>query len=154
MAFTLDRIGWEDEPSTKTPIDSGNLKKLEDNTEKFVENKVDGVEVYSNSAGTTSSFTLSQPLNDVNKIRVHYKGKNTAFENEICEIKEIPVVNGIVDSSLAAYYCGSTNLWIMRASITISGKAAILSNNFVNIIGEEISINNTASIFVTKVEIL
>lgn len=40
MSIVLDRIGWEDEPSTNTPIDSGNLKKMEDNTEKAV-NEVD-----------------------------------------------------------------------------------------------------------------
>ena len=152
MAFSLQRVGWNN--GSSPAINDTNLKQMENNTENFVENKVDGVEVYSNSAGTTSSFTLSQPLNDVNKIRVHYKGKNSAFSNEICEIKEIPVVNGIVNSSLVAYYCGETNLWIMRVDIRISGKAAILTNNIINIIGTEISVNNTASIFVTKVEIL
>lgn len=152
MAFSLQRIGWDNE--TSPAINDTNLKQMENNTENFVENKVDGVQVYSNSTGTTSSFTLSQSLSNVNKIRIHYKGKNSAFSNEICEIKEIPVINGRVDSFLTAYYCGPVNLWIMRASITISGKAAILSNNIVNIIGQEISTNNVPSIFVTKVEIL
>ena len=152
MAFSLQRVGWNN--GSSPAINDTNLKQMENNTENFVEKKVDGVQVYSNSTGTTSSFRLSQSLSNVNKIRIHYKGKNSAFSNEIREIKEIPVINGIVDSSLVAYYCGSTNLWIMRASITISGKAAILSNNMINIIGTELSLNNTASIFVTKVEIL
>ena len=32
----LDRIGWKDEPDESTPLDSGNLKKMEDNFETFV----------------------------------------------------------------------------------------------------------------------
>ena len=36
MSIQLDRIGWEDEPSTATPIDSGNLKKMEENTQKAI----------------------------------------------------------------------------------------------------------------------
>ncbi len=36
----LDRIGWEDEPSEKTPIDSGNLKQMENNTEKYVKEEI------------------------------------------------------------------------------------------------------------------
>lgn len=30
----LERIGWKDEPSQETPIDSGNLNQMENNTEK------------------------------------------------------------------------------------------------------------------------
>lgn len=33
MAITLNRIGWEDAPSEQTPIDSGNLKQMENNAE-------------------------------------------------------------------------------------------------------------------------
>ena len=36
MPITIQRIGWEDEPSEATPIDSGNLKAMEDNTEKAI----------------------------------------------------------------------------------------------------------------------
>lgn len=36
MAIELDRIGWEDAPSEQTPIDSGNLKQMENNTEKAI----------------------------------------------------------------------------------------------------------------------
>lgn len=36
MAITLNRIGWEDAPSEQTPIDSGNLKQMENNTENAI----------------------------------------------------------------------------------------------------------------------
>lgn len=36
MAIELDRIGWEDAPSEQTPIDSGNLKQMENNAEKAI----------------------------------------------------------------------------------------------------------------------
>lgn len=36
MAIELKRIGWEDAPSEQTPIDSGNLKQMENNTEKAI----------------------------------------------------------------------------------------------------------------------
>lgn len=36
MAIKLDRIGWEDAPSEQTPIDSGNLKQMENNAEKAI----------------------------------------------------------------------------------------------------------------------
>lgn len=36
MAITLNRIGWEDAPSEQTPIDSGNLKQMENNTEDAI----------------------------------------------------------------------------------------------------------------------
>ena len=32
----MNRIGWKDEPSTDTPIDSGNLKQMEDNAEDAI----------------------------------------------------------------------------------------------------------------------
>ena len=36
MAVELKRIGWKDEPSEDTPIDSGNLKQMENNTQEAV----------------------------------------------------------------------------------------------------------------------
>ena len=36
MSITIERIGWEDEPSEATPIDAGNLKAMEDNTENGI----------------------------------------------------------------------------------------------------------------------
>lgn len=154
MAFSLDKIGWKDEPSTDTPIDSGNLGKMEENTEKFVNKKTDGVSIYDNSSGTSENFKISQDLSDINRIRVHYKGKNSAFPEEINCIKELPVINGSVYSSLEAYYYGADNTWLMRAQISISGTNVNLINSIVNIIGEYPSTNRNPSIFVTKIEIL
>lgn len=36
MAIELNRIGWEDAPSEQTPLDSGNLKQMEQNTEDAI----------------------------------------------------------------------------------------------------------------------
>ena len=46
MAITLNRIGWEDAPSEQTPLDSGNLKQMEQNTE-------DGINEAINQIGET-----------------------------------------------------------------------------------------------------
>lgn len=116
-----------------------------------LQTKIDGVQVYSNSTGTTSNFTISQNLDNVSKIRVHYTAKNSAFQNEIYEIKEIPVVNGKANSSLDALYSGSINLWIMRTEISISGTEVSLTNNIVNVLGEEVSVRQEASIYITKI---
>ena len=64
MSIELDRIGWEDEPSTKTPIDSGNLKKMEENTQKAItelETNLKETILYEavSEKGTTEEITLS-----------------------------------------------------------------------------------------------
>lgn len=46
MAIELERIGWEDAPSEQTPIDSGNLKQMENNTEDAINKAI-------NQIGTT-----------------------------------------------------------------------------------------------------
>ena len=34
--ITIDRIGWKDDPDTSTPLDSGNLKEMENNAESGI----------------------------------------------------------------------------------------------------------------------
>lgn len=78
----LERVGWQDgiliskakveidgviyevEPeqySGQTPLSSANLKKMEDNTEKAI-NEESGTSIYKNSTGTTESITLSDSV--------------------------------------------------------------------------------------------
>ena len=45
MKVELERIGWEDEPSEETPIDSGNLKQMENNTENAINKAVERNEI-------------------------------------------------------------------------------------------------------------
>lgn len=132
----------------------GDIKEKKENLEAEIgelQTKIEGTTIYENSTGTTSNFTISQNLDNVSKIRVHYTAKNNAFQNEIYEIKEIPVINGIVYSSLVGLYCGSSNLWIMRTAIRISGTSVTLTNNIVNVVGEELSVKQEASIYITKI---
>lgn len=43
MAIELNRIGWEDAPSEQTPIDSGNLKQMENNTEDAINEAINQI---------------------------------------------------------------------------------------------------------------
>lgn len=75
MAIELDRIGWEDAPSEQTPIDSGNLKQMENNAEKainIVDKKISEKHelwtggLYGSNAGEEVSGSLSGNVADYN----------------------------------------------------------------------------------------
>lgn len=51
MKVELERIGWEDEPSEETPIDSGNLKQMENNTENAINKAVERNEIVAYQIG-------------------------------------------------------------------------------------------------------
>ncbi len=47
----LSRIGWKDEPSEETPIDSGNLKKSEENVQTAINTLKANIEAVINGLG-------------------------------------------------------------------------------------------------------
>ena len=74
MAIELNRIGWEDAPSEQTPIDSGNLKQMEQNTEDGINElgsqliKRPLIKILTNrqKLTTTGSFgSITIPLGDI-----------------------------------------------------------------------------------------
>lgn len=113
-----------------------------------------GTIIYENSNGINTNFSLENDLQGKEKIKVYYCGRNPAIGNDIECVKEIPVVNGKANSSLDALYSGSINLWIMRTEISISGTEVSLTNNIVNVLGEEVSVRQEASIYITKILII
>lgn len=83
MSIKLERIGWEDEPSTKTPIDSGNLKKMEENTQTAItelEKELTAKVLFENLSGTTDKVTLSETAANFNYLEIFYKRYSTAGE--------------------------------------------------------------------------
>lgn len=82
----LARIGWKDEPSEDTPIDSGNLKAMENNTENFVRQMsyagtekgrliIDSTTVTSvTEAGATITIPLSYKVG-IGALDVYLKGE-------------------------------------------------------------------------------
>lgn len=62
MAITLNRIGWEDAPSEQTPIDSGNLKQMENNSEDGINEAISQIESKMNniiSVGFNNNYSMS-----------------------------------------------------------------------------------------------
>lgn len=59
----MNRIGWKDEPSTDTPIDSGNLKQMEDNAEDAINELGDSFEWKSVDLNLSNaqSYTFTEP---------------------------------------------------------------------------------------------
>ena len=90
----LERIGWENYPSTKTPRNAENLNKMEENTQKAItelendalkmeentqkainklEEKVLGTILYENSDGTNEDITLSETVENYDCIEIFYR---------------------------------------------------------------------------------
>ena len=90
MAIELNRIGWEDAPSEQTPIDSGNLKQMENNAEDGInalfELLTTNMTIYSNTeqsySHTGGNIYLQEPLR-FQKSRGNPRDKLTFVTNGI-----------------------------------------------------------------------
>lgn len=77
---TLQRIGWKDEPSEETPLDSGNLKQMETNFENFVKSVLQEV-IY-----PVRFFLYNTKYNKpINNFRFRNMGKNTRRSTSWCK---------------------------------------------------------------------
>lgn len=65
----MEKIIFEDYPSTKTPISANNLNKIQDNAE----NAINGVILYENADGSKEAITLSDNLSNYKFIEIFYK---------------------------------------------------------------------------------
>lgn len=128
----------------------GDIKETKKEIEDL-QTKVNGEQVYNNSTGINTSFSLTKNLQGKEKIKVYYCGRNSAIGDDIECIKEIPVMNGEVNSTIEALYAGLENSWLMRTAISITGTAVTLTNNLVNVIGPYPSIVNEASVYIKKI---
>lgn len=132
-------------------IDIKETKETLETEIEELQTNVEGEEVYSNTTGINTNFSLTKNLNEKERIRVYYCGRNSSIENDVECVKEIPVVNGEVNSSLEAFYCGTENCWLIRTAISITGTAVTLTNNLVNVIGPYPSNVNEASLYIKKI---
>lgn len=106
MSIVLDRIGWEDEPSTNTPIDSGNLKKMEDNAEKGINELETNLKWKSVDLNLSNnqSYTLEEP-SKVSEILVKFE-----YTGDVNNFATVHVINdgGSGYYGMAGYYWQET----------------------------------------------
>lgn len=107
MSIVLDRIGWEDEPSTNTPIDSGNLKKMEDNAEKGINELEKNLKWKSVDLNLSNnqSYTLEEP-SKVSEILVKFE-----YTGDVNNYVTVYIVNDGVNGyyGVAGYYWNEAN---------------------------------------------
>ena len=78
MAITLNRIGWEDAPSEQTPIDSGNLKQMENNTENALQDleiiieKLTPVVLWEGSTLHFYEITLNDKVSNYKRLKIFF----------------------------------------------------------------------------------
>lgn len=83
MAVELKRIGWKDEPSEDTPIDSGNLKQMENNTQEAI-TEVEKKDILAVGFNGDTSITSS-----------NWQQKDLVFNKNIAQIgKNLTLANG------------------------------------------------------------
>lgn len=142
MSIKLERIGWEDEPSTKTPIDSGNLKKMEENAQTVItelENLLNGKVLFENSLGTKDDITLSND-NFTNYKRIKILGyysynngevkTNTSLDFEP-SISNRPSIAGYVTGGGTQYlFVQEYNLTSNKLSKYRSGYSMLKTNSY------------------------
>lgn len=83
MSIELKRIGWQDEPSEETPIDSGNLKQMENNTEKALQDleiiieKLIPVNLWEGETNDANVINLSDNIQNYKRIKVFYRDNDS-----------------------------------------------------------------------------
>lgn len=132
----LDRIGWQDgtlvskgkveingtiyevEPeqySGQTPLSCANLKKMENNTEKAInelKKEKDGTTLYENETGTTGNIVLSEKLSNYKYIKVFWKVGNNNRGEEVSV-----ALNKNINLSLIDFT--DSKIWIHTKTMTM-----------------------------------
>lgn len=103
----LERIGWENYPSTKTPRNAENLNKMEENTQKAItelENDALKTKILNQKVSVIANQEKTQAI-DYTSIEGEIIG--SVYIGSICSIsnragitKAIPQIGGIVDSDM------------------------------------------------------
>lgn len=152
MSINLDRIGWQDgtlvskakvevngiiydvEPeqySGQTPLSSANLKKMEENTEKAINevdtelnNKINGTVLYENETGTAENITFANNLNVYKRLKIEYFDESS---KSIC-VAEIPVkFNQLF--TLLNFHAGETQTYLFVSKIKLESNLLIWNSN-------------------------
>ena len=150
--INLDRVGWKDgtliskakveidgtiydvEPeqySGQTPLSSANLKKMEDNTEKAINevntnlnDKINGTVLYNNSSGTSANITFTNNITTYKRLMIEYFDESS---KSIC-ISNVPVVLNRV-FTLMNFYEGTDNNYLFVAKIKLESNKLVWNSN-------------------------
>ena len=150
--INLDRVGWQDgtliskakveidgtiydvEPeqySGQTPLSSANLKKMEDNTEKAINevntnlnDKINGTVLYNNSSGTSANITFTNNITTYKRLMIEYFDESS---KSIC-ISNVPVVLNRV-FTLMNFYEGTDNNYLFVAKIKLESNKLVWNSN-------------------------
>lgn len=90
----LKRIGWENYPSTKTPRNAENLRKMEDNSEQAIrelETMYQAYVLYESEEGNNGEITIEN-LNEYKRMKIFFCGKGIA-PGDIYSSQEVEVKN-------------------------------------------------------------
>ena len=154
MSIELNRVGWEDEPSTKTPIDSGNLKQMENNTQETITKleelieKITPITLWTGDTNDVSTITLSDNVSNYLRIKVFFYDNNG--QKGSSEIDNSNKANEI-SFSLTSFYNSSQYFNVKMKSLKFSGNKIVGIGQANYEFGtKEISYNN--NIYITKIE--
>lgn len=153
MAIELDRIGWEDAPSEQTPIDSGNLKQMENNTEialrelETLINKLIPISLWEGETNNPNEITLSDSISNYKRLKIFFRdndsqlGSTEIYTNNLNSIRV----------SLQSHYNQSQWFNLKMKSIVITDKSVSgIGAAEYEFASQAISYNN--SIFIMRIE--
>lgn len=89
----LERIGWRDKPDETTPLSSGNLKKMEDNTENAVNETVKITQGKLNYNTKFSDVAINEWYRVGQVVFVEFIGKTTEALPNVSNIIELPFMH-------------------------------------------------------------
>lgn len=108
----MEKITFENLPSTNTPLNATNLNLLQTN----VENAINGYVLYNNDTGSVGTITLSDSAANYDYIEIFYS-KNRAYNSST----KIYKPNGKTASLITGYRSGSNFIQMQIAIIEING---------------------------------
>lgn len=125
MAVELKRIGWKDEPSEDTPIDSGNLKQMENNTQEAItelENtlleKIIPIVLF--KGNTNGDITLKEEISNYSKLKIYFRD-NDGGRN--CVEVDNSNKDNTLNVALCNFYNGTSYLNFKLRMYKITGKS-------------------------------
>lgn len=117
----MQRIGWENSPSTNTPISSENLKQMENNTEKAIQDleiMITPVNLWEGETNNPNEITLSDSISNYKRLKIFFKdndsqlGSTEVYNNNLNSVKV----------SLQSHYNQSQWFNLKMKSIVITDK--------------------------------
>ena len=122
--ITIDRIGWKDDPDTSTPLDSGNLKEMENNSEAGI-----------NTLKSNVQIALTELESKTTELESKTKELNTEIDNLKNYSKEEQVIGTWIDGkTLYRKVYSQSN----RATINLTK----LNYDYIHIVNSTLKVSN------------